>query len=354
MRILHTADNHLGREEFSKVDKKSGINARGLDYLESFKNICKIALNERVDLFIIAGDLFDNAQPKQYYIIECMRILKKVSKGGITTLIINGNTDISSTNNPLAYLGEIENVYIATKPDTFILGSYDIVCIPYSSEDFTKAMEQALSNSTSENKVLVAHRALKNTIQGSEVYESIAPIDLALIPDKFVYAAFGHMHRFQQIDYSVPIFYSGSSERFDFSEEGDDKYVLLVDLENNISVKPYRLPIRSLYSFDIDCSNLKVNDILASIDNMIDNNADNIVGSIIRIMLYNVDINEKGGLDINKIKEKAAISFESIIDIRTKGSIQVKIPRFDDILSKNIKSRPNLVEVSNKVFGEYK
>ncbi|MEM4318187.1 MAG: metallophosphoesterase, partial [Candidatus Nitrosocaldaceae archaeon] len=72
MKILHTADNHIGFEAFSHIDKRSGINLRGLDYLESFKNICKIAISEKVDLFIIAGDMFDNPQPNQYYIIESM------------------------------------------------------------------------------------------------------------------------------------------------------------------------------------------------------------------------------------------------------------------------------------------
>jgi exonuclease SbcD len=354
MRILHTADNHLGREEFSKIDPKSGMNARGLDYLESFKNICKIALSEHVDIFIIAGDMFDNPQPKQYYIIESMKILKKISKAGIITLIINGNADISNINNPLLYLAEIDNVYVVTKPETLIFGSYDIVCVPYSDHDFTTMLEQALLNSPSENKILVTHRALKNATQGSELYESITPIDITSIPDKFVYGAFGHMHRFQQINHTVPIFYSGSSERFDFSEEGEDKYALLIDLDNNVSIKPYRLPIRPLYSFDIDCSSLDVNSILNSIDDIIEDNDKHINNSIIKVMLYNLNLNEKNNLDINKIKEKFASSFECIIDIKTKGNNQIKMPRFNDILYKNIRTKPHLIEIGNKIFGEYK
>ncbi|GIU71096.1 MAG: nuclease SbcCD subunit D [Candidatus Nitrosocaldaceae archaeon] len=358
MRILHTADNHIGREEFAKIDKKTGMNARGLDYLESFKNICKIALNERVDLFLIAGDMFDNPDPNQYYIIESMRMLKKVSKAGITTLIINGNTDLSKKRNPLAYLAEIENVYVTTKPDTFILGSYDIVCVPYSSDNFTQRLDQALSTSPSENKILVSHIPLNNAIQGTEAYENIQPIDVSLIPDRFIYSALGHMHKFQQIEYTSPIFYSGASERFNFSEEGEDKYALLVEVDGTVSVKPYRLPVRPMHSFDIDCLNLKANEILSKIDTIVEDGSENIPNAIIKLLLYNLDPNEKKNLAIDKIKEKFNASFECIIDIKIKGEEPKpkieKLPMFEEELSNRLKKlsqKSKVLEISKQVFG---
>ena len=356
MRILHTADNHLGREEFSRVDKKTGMNARGLDYLESFKNICKIALNERVDLFIIAGDMFDSPEPNQYYIIESMRMLKKVSKAGITTLIINGNTDLSVKHNPLAYLAEIENVYVTTKPDTFILGSYDIVCVPYSSNDFTQRLDQALAISPSENKILVSHIPVKPAIESTESYENIPPIDISLIPDRFTYAALGHMHKFQQIDYSIPIFYSGASERFDFSEEDEDKYALLIEVDGSVSVKPYRLPVRHMRSLDLDCLNLKANEILAKIDAIIEDNSEQISNAIVKIMLYNLDVNEKSNLDMDKIKAKFDAAFECMIEVKTRGEKEIKeitIPTFEELLSNRLKRLQNskVIELSKEIIG---
>lgn len=354
MRILHTADNHLGREEFSKVDKKTGMNARGLDYLESFKNICKIAVNERVDLFVIAGDMFDNPTPNQYYIIEAMRILKRVSTAGITTLIINGNTDLSKNHTPLAYLSEIENVYVATKPDTFILGSYDIVCVPYSSDNFAQRLDHALAISPSENKILVSHIPLKEALEGTETKENITPIEASLIPDRFTYAALGHMHKFQQVEHPIPIFYAGASERFDFSEEDDDKYALLVEVEGEVSVKPYRLPIRPMRSLELDCLNLKVNEILAKIEDIIEDNQE-INNAIIKIMLYNLDIDEKEKLDLGKIREKFTMAFECLIEVKTRGEKTLKqlaLPTFDKELSNRLKSSKSKIrEISKKIVG---
>ncbi len=339
MKILHTADNHLGREAFSNIDKRTGMNLRGLDYLASFKNVCKIALSERVDLFIIAGDMFDSPEPNQYYIIESMKLLTKISKAGITTLIINGNTDLSKKHNPLAYLSTIENLYVVTEPNTFILGSYDIVCVPYST-NFTKMLEQALLVSPSENKILVAHIPLNTAVQGSEVLERITPIDVSSIPDRFVYAALGHMHRFQQVEHSIPVFYSGSTERFNFDEEDEEKYALLVEVDGTVSVKPYRLQVRSMHRFDLDCQGLKTNEVLRKIDNLIEENKEHISDAIIKLILYNVS--DKKDLDVVEIKHRFSDSFECIIDIKSREeSIKsVSIPTLEEELDARLASLP--------------
>lgn len=339
MKILHTADNHIGFEAFSHIDKRSGINLRGLDYLESFKNICKIAISEKVDLFIIAGDMFDNPQPNQYYIIESMRMLKKISKTGITTLIINGNTDLARET-PLAYLGEIDNVYVVTKPTTLILGSYDIVCVPYSVGDFSTMLEKALESSPSENKILVSHLSLKSAIHSSESREEITSIDASIIPDKFIYAALGHVHKFQQVNYSIPLFYSGSSERLDFSEEGEDKYTLLIEVDGVVSVKPFRLPIRKMHTFELDCCGLKVNDITKKIDELIEENQSSINNAIIKVTLYNVEINEKKNIDITSIKNKFSSAFEFIIETHSKRETTKveSLPNIEEDINNRLKS----------------
>ena len=114
MRILQTSDNHLDQVAYSKVDAETGLNVRGIDYLNAFRNIGKTALNEQVDVFVIAGDLFANSNPHQYYVLEVTRLLKRLSKAGIMTLIVGGNREIPNTVsglNPLTILSEIDNAF---------------------------------------------------------------------------------------------------------------------------------------------------------------------------------------------------------------------------------------------------
>jgi exonuclease SbcD len=56
LKILHTADIHLGA-------KFSGLGSKGDSQREqlraTFKNVIATAINERVNIVLIAGDLFD-------------------------------------------------------------------------------------------------------------------------------------------------------------------------------------------------------------------------------------------------------------------------------------------------------
>ena len=55
MRILHTADWHLGKnlEGHSRLDEQE----------EFLEDIIKIVNDEKVDLVIIAGDIYDTSTP---------------------------------------------------------------------------------------------------------------------------------------------------------------------------------------------------------------------------------------------------------------------------------------------------
>lgn len=86
MRILHTADWHLGKslEGISRMDEQE-------KFLENFVNIVE---DNNIDLVIIAGDVYDSSNPparaeKMFY-----DTLKKISsKGERMTLVISGNHD---------------------------------------------------------------------------------------------------------------------------------------------------------------------------------------------------------------------------------------------------------------------
>ena len=86
MRILHTADFHLGKnlEGFSRMDEQE----------EFLKDFIKIVKENNIDLVIIAGDIYDNSNPparaeKMFY-----STLKKLSENGERLiLVIAGNHD---------------------------------------------------------------------------------------------------------------------------------------------------------------------------------------------------------------------------------------------------------------------
>lgn len=86
MRILHTSDWHLGKnlEGYSRMDEQEAF----------LKDFIEIVKNEKVDMVIIAGDIYDSSNPparaeKMFY-----DTLKELSSDGERiTLVISGNHD---------------------------------------------------------------------------------------------------------------------------------------------------------------------------------------------------------------------------------------------------------------------
>lgn len=86
MKILHTADWHLGK----KLDRFPRIEEQVL----VLEEIINIAEKEAVDLVIIAGDLFDNFNPSVEASDLFYKTLKKLANEGKRPVIaISGNHD---------------------------------------------------------------------------------------------------------------------------------------------------------------------------------------------------------------------------------------------------------------------
>ena len=60
MRLLHCSDLHLGRRPVGGKGEFS--EKRYLDYFNAFEQCVDIAIREKVDLFIMSGDIFDRKE----------------------------------------------------------------------------------------------------------------------------------------------------------------------------------------------------------------------------------------------------------------------------------------------------
>lgn len=86
MKILHTADWHLG--------KRLESHSRHAEQVEVLAEICAIADREAVDVVIIAGDLYDVFTPSSESIDLFYRTCKQLTNNGLRPVIaIAGNHD---------------------------------------------------------------------------------------------------------------------------------------------------------------------------------------------------------------------------------------------------------------------
>ena len=68
-------------------------------------------------------------------------------------------------------------------------------------------------------------------------------VDASVFPPSAQYVALGHLHRTQQLPGGAPIWYCGSPIQVDFGEGGDEKHVLLVDVEPGKPAKVTQRPL---------------------------------------------------------------------------------------------------------------
>ena len=86
MKILHTADWHLGKrlQEYPRLEEQK----------EVLQEIVDIAEKEDVDLILLAGDIFDSFNPNHEAVELLYKTLKKLSNNGQRPIIaISGNHD---------------------------------------------------------------------------------------------------------------------------------------------------------------------------------------------------------------------------------------------------------------------
>ena len=91
LRLLHTADVHLGARHGDLGDKAAAQRER---QFAAFRATVDLALEERVDLVLIAGDLFDsNTQPRRS-VERVAAELQRLAASSIRTVVIPGTHDV--------------------------------------------------------------------------------------------------------------------------------------------------------------------------------------------------------------------------------------------------------------------
>ncbi len=266
MKLLHIADLHAGKRLYDKVNRNEDL----VYALQQVKNICN---EERIDLLIVAGDIFDKRNPDFESQGLIMEFLTEMNSLGLQILLIAGNHDSYDFMKIYKNLRKLANIHVFDRPSTNLkeaLFQYDqlkVACLPYPDErvlthfdeerqrsyaekvaDYMKALAREVEDTR--YRVLVSHLMIDRAkVAGSELQSSVSPyyaVRADTIPDTFQYVALGHVHRNQRIEGTAPkVYYSGSPYQIDFSEKGMDKFVNLVLLEDGMAkVEPIRLDLK--------------------------------------------------------------------------------------------------------------
>jgi exonuclease SbcD len=266
MRLLHTSDWHLGRSFHgaSLLDEQA----------EALDRIVDLAVDNAVDLVVIAGDLYDRAIPPAEAVQLFTATLARLRRADIAVVAIAGNHDshvrVSVYDPLLSALGVTirgdvgrlqEPVLVQPRDGGQVVAVYPL---PYlepslhgpllqqelgaeggaegaaggriSHEGITRmaleVIRRDLATRAGSRSVLVAHAFVAGgQSSDSERELSVGQVDRVSVEAfaGFDYVALGHLHGSQQLD-GPRLAYSGTPLPYSFSEERQRKSVRLVEL----------------------------------------------------------------------------------------------------------------------------
>lgn len=222
--IVHAADAHLGITRYSKIDPETGQNLRGQDFLSSFNELCDFVLDNRPDLFLFSGDLFDRVNPTNYVRRAVQERLQQLSDRSVDTVIISGNHEMPRSrgvSNPLILYRDLPHIRVVLAPWSGEIGDYHVTAVPF----MHHPQEHISFPVTSKIPLLMMHASVRGARIGSERFmcfddEAMEPADIP----PYEYVALGHIHQQQVVEHpSATVSYAGSLERYDFNEIGEQK-----------------------------------------------------------------------------------------------------------------------------------
>ncbi|MCZ2859537.1 exonuclease SbcCD subunit D [Blastococcus sp. VKM Ac-2987] len=252
MRLLHTSDWHIGRT------------LHGTDLLAEQEavlgGLAAVVTAERVDVVVVAGDVYDRAVPSADATGVLDRVIGRLLATGARVVLTPGNHDSARRLGTFSGLLSAAGLHVrAVTPrlDEPVLladehGEVAVYGIPYLEPEVARhelgvpeargheaVLREAMDRVRADlflrpgaRSVVLAHAFVGGGV-ASESERDICVGGVDLVPAKVFdgvdYVALGHLHRPQTL--SPRMRYSGSPLAYSFGEAGQQKQAWLVDLD---------------------------------------------------------------------------------------------------------------------------
>lgn len=291
MKILHTADWHIGKH-LHKIDLAPDLEL-------FFEWLLQTITEKQIDLLLVSGDVFDQANPSQASLKQYYSFLKRMIGSDCKIIITGGNHDSSSVlNAPKDILSFLDINVIGGAPEQiselfFTHQKNDnvvvIAGVPFLRD---KDIRKSVAGESYSDKIEQIREGIKayfqniNTfysdnykgqcfivmghlyVQGAQVSESMRDIQIgnqagvagSVFGEEPHYVALGHIHKPYAVSTSKQIHYSGSPIALSFSEKEEVKQVNIVSVTGrDIAVEIVPIPqFRNLLAFEGSLENVKM------------------------------------------------------------------------------------------------
>lgn len=331
MKFFHLSDLHIGLKLMNRDLREEQI--------DILRQITELAKAEKPDAVVIAGDIYDKAVPAaeavEIFDGFMTELKKEVPKAEI--MLISGNHDSGLRLNCFREILDeqkvhmiglpprTENEYIEKVTLTDEFGTLNFYLLPFVKPSMVKQIVGVDENgnnlsydaalhrlierekvNTTERNVLVSHQfylpvggdAEKVDRMDSEI-RTVGNIDAvsADVLELFDYAALGHIHKPMKVESEV-YRYCGTPLACSVSEAGQQKGIIMVEMESKNSVKTTILPLKPLREVRI---------IKGSLEDVLAQACEDFVTVI---------LTDKVDLDIMDMQDRIRMAFPYLLEIR--------------------------------------
>ena len=277
MRVLHTSDWHLAQtlKQVQRID----------DQMQRVEEVLTICDEREVDLLVVAGDVVDETSPTKMprLVNQLGELLRPRLERGLSAVFLAGNHDrawifplLQGVGELFAGTGESAHLHFSSRPELRIVRSsrgerLRLMLLPYPwpwnysleavqgttaaerRRQVAIAVQETVERLSAEAKagdkiptILAAHMLVTGVeVRHRELTEAEdVPVPQVSLPN-YPYVALGHVHQAQSIGGKRNWRYSGSVERIDFGEAGEDKSVVLVEIgKSDLQSEPEVIPVK--------------------------------------------------------------------------------------------------------------
>lgn len=264
IKILHTADIHLGKE-FALLREKGKEFRKQL--LETFKNIMTLAKTEDVSIILIAGDLFDSNRLHGTVVKEVLSEFEKLKEKNIKVCILPGTHDAYTEDSIYRFVPFPSNVIIFT-PEYNSHVFNDLNLAVYGKAFDGKLVGESPLKGLSliegvKFHIGMAHCSIK--VEGLIERDTMILNKEEISASELDYIALGHWHSFKNYTQGgTKAYYCGSPEPIDMNQKGAGNVALVtIKGRKDVKVDPIRVGSKEFDELSIDLGPIK------SIDDLI-------------------------------------------------------------------------------------
>lgn len=339
MRFFHLSDLHIGLKLMNRDLSEDQ------EYI--FNQIVAITAEKEPDALVIAGDIYDRSVPSAEAVELFDNFVTNLSKTrpNMTIMMISGNHDSAQRVDCFRRVLQKNNIYMIGIPpertedyiEKVVLedhyGRVNFYLLPFvkpsmvkvitgegdggSALSYDDALHRLIDRENingSERNVIVSHqfylpkgkKADEMERMDSEI-KTVGNIDevCADILERFDYAALGHIHKPMQVGRDI-IRYCGTPLACSVSEAGQEKGILMVDMEEKGTVTTTVLPLRPLREV------LKIE---GTLEDVIKKGCDDYVTVI---------LSDKVDLDVIDMRDRLREAFPNLLEVQRKNQYQAE------------------------------